>query len=104
MKKYAILTYVGRGMTFGSAPNEECAAQLNDGGPLSGSKRSDGTLENLIRDDSGKIIKFVSQVSALNYCVMKGWNLEQTIFEPHDGFNSRDPLSTYIFVLSRDTE
>jgi hypothetical protein len=102
MKKYAILTYTSKGMVFGSAPEDETAAQLDEGTALSGRRRADGTAENLIRDESGKIIRFVSPVAALNYCEEIGWNLEQTIFEPNEGFNSRDPLSVYIFVLSRD--
>lgn len=103
MKKYAILTFSGSGMKWGTAPDEAGPARLNEGKFNSSHKRNDKTVEDLIRNDDGKIKQFVSQVDALNYCVEKGWNLEQTIFDSHDGFNSRDPLSNYIFILSKQS-
>ena len=102
MRKYAILTYTSKGMMFGGAPDDASPARLNEGLVNSSRKAADGTVMDLIRDENGTIIKFVSQVEALNYCAEKGWALEQTIFNPHDGFNSRDPLSSYIFILSKE--
>lgn len=101
MKKYAILTYMARGMSYGSAPTESGAARLNEGNKNSLNRGSDGTAGDMIRDKYGATMKFATQVSALNYCIENGWNLEQTIFEAKDGFNSRDPLSVYIFILSK---
>mgnify|MGYP003609375996 CR=1 FL=1 len=101
MKKHAILTYMSKGMMFGSAPSESGAARLNEGEQNSLSKMSDGTAGDLIRSEDGSIMKFNTQVHALNYCIENGWELEQTIFEPHDGFNARDPLSVFIFILSK---
>ena len=100
MKKYAILTFTGRGMTYGSAPDESSGARLNVGIFNSSDRNSDKTVKDLIRNEDGTIKQFISQVDALNYCIGLGWNLEQTIFESHEGFNSRDPLSNYIFILS----
>ena len=102
MKEYAILTYTAFGMSFGTAPKESGPARLNLGKYNSTHNRPDKTAEDLIRDEEGLIIQFISQVEALNYCMNLGWNLEQTIFESHDGFNSRDPLSNYIFILSKE--
>lgn len=101
MKKYAILTYWAKGMSNGTAPDENAPARLNEGLFNSAHKKSDNTVEDLIRNEEGKIIKFISQVDALNYCIKLGWNLEQTLFESHEGFNSRDPYSSYIFILSK---
>jgi hypothetical protein len=101
MKKYAILTFVGKGMAYGCAPNESGGARLNEGKFNSSNVRQDRTAQDLIRNEDGTIKQFVSQIEALNYCVERGWNLEQTIFESHEGFNSRDPLSSFIFILSR---
>jgi hypothetical protein len=102
MKEYAILTYTAKGMTFGTAPEESGPARLNIGKHNSSHRRPDKTVEDLIRNEEGKIIQFVSQIAALNYCIKLGWNLEQTLFDSHEGFNSRDPLSNYIFILSRE--
>jgi len=101
MKNYAILTFNARGMSYGSAPNEYSPARLNEGKYNGTHVNRDGTAADLIRNEDGTIKQFVSQVDALNYCIGLGWNLEQTIFESHEGFNSRDPLSNYIFILSR---
>jgi hypothetical protein len=101
MKKYAILTYWAKGMSNGTAPDESGAARLNEGKLNSSQKNHDGTLKDLIRDENGKIKQFISQVDALNYCITLGWNLEQTLFESHEGFNARDPYSSFIFVLSK---
>ena len=102
MKKYAILTFTWAGKTYGTAPNESGPARLNQGEFNSSHRKYDKTVEDLIRNDDGTIKQFTSQVSALNYCIEKGWNLEQTLFEPHDGYNARDPLSNYIFILSQE--
>jgi hypothetical protein len=102
MKKYAILTFVARGMSYGNAPDEVSGARLNEGKFNSSHIRPDKTAHDLIRNDDGTIRQFVSQVDALNYCVQLGWNLEQTIFDSHEGYNSRDPLSNFIFILSRE--
>lgn len=102
MKKHAILTFTSKGMMYGGAPDDASPARLNEGLVNSSRKAADGTVMDLIRDENGTIKKFISQVDALNYCVEIGWNLEQTIFIPHDGFNSRDPLSSYIFILSKE--
>lgn len=102
MKKFAILTYTADGMAYGTAPNKSGPARLNKGEFNSSHKRSDQTVEDLIRNEDGTIKQFTSQVSALNYCIENGWNLEQTLFEPHDGYNARDPLSNYIFILSKE--
>jgi len=100
-KKYAILTFWAKGMSNGTAPDETSPARLNEGKVNSASKNYDGTAMDLIKDENGKIIQFVSQVDALNYCVKLGWDLEQTLFESNEGFNSRDPYSSFIFILSR---
>lgn len=102
MKKYAILTFMARGMSHGTAPNEYSPARLNIGKYNSTHINQDKTAADLIRNEDKTIKQFVSQVDALNYCIELGWNLEQTIFESHEGFNSRDPLSTFIFMLSKD--
>jgi hypothetical protein len=102
MKSYAILTYTARGMSFGTAPIDSNPARLNEGKFNSTHKRNDGTAEDLIRNEDGTIRQFLTQIDALNYCISLGWNLEQTIFESHDGFNSRDPLSNFIFILSKN--
>jgi len=104
MKKYAILTFMSSGMSYGTAPDEASPARLNLGKHNSSHRRSDKTVEDLIRNEDGTIKQFVSQVDALNYCIELGWNLEQTIFDSHEGFNSRDPLSNYIFILSRQEQ
>jgi hypothetical protein len=101
MKRYAILTYMASGMSYGTAPAKEMPARLNEGLYNSSHIRSDKSAEDLIRNEDGTIKQFVSQVQALNYCIDLGWELEQTIFESHEGFNSRDPLSNFIFILSR---
>lgn len=101
MKKYAILTFNGKGMVYGTAPQEASPARLNEGKFNGTHVRPDKTAADLIRNEDGTIKQFASQVAALNYCVSLGWNLEQTIFDAHDGFNARDPLSTYIFILSK---
>jgi len=101
MKKYAILTFMGRGMSFGTAPNESGSARLNEGKYNGTHENKDGTALDLIRNEDGTIKKFISQIDALNYCIGLGWNLEQTIFDSHKGFNSRDPVSNYIFILSK---
>ena len=103
MKNYSILTYMGRGMASGNAPSEAMPARLNEGFTNSSNRLFDNTAEDLIRNENGEIIQFVSQVSALNYCINLGWQLEQTIFESHEGFNSRDPLSAFIFILSKES-
>lgn len=102
MKKYAILTFTAAGMVYGTAPNESGPARLNIGKHNTSHRRPDKSAEDLIRNDDGTPRQFISQVDALNYCVEQGWDLEQTIFESHEGFNSRDPLSNYIFILSRE--
>ena len=101
MKKYAILTYWAKGMSNGTAPAESGPARLNEGKYNSSHKNSDGVVVDLIRNEDGKIIQFISQVDALNYCIRLGWSLEQTLFDSHEGFNSRDPYSSYIFILSK---
>lgn len=101
MKKYAILTYWAKGMANGTSPDENSPARLNEGKYNSSHKNSDGVVKDLIRDENGKIKQFISQVDALNHCISLGWNLEQTLFESHEGFNSRDPYSSYIFILSK---
>jgi len=102
MKKIAILTFTAEGMTYGSAPSKSGPARLNQGEFNSSHTRSDQTVEDLIRNEDGSIKQFTSPVSALNYCIDNGWNLEQTLFEPHDGFNARESLSNYIFILSKE--
>ncbi len=102
MKKYAILSYLGEGMAKGSAPNEPSPARLNIGERNSLERNHNGTSKDLIRDENETIIQFNTQVHALNYCIEKGWNLEQTIFESGEGFNARNPLSAYIFILSKE--
>ncbi|WMW77998.1 hypothetical protein RF683_00705 [Flavobacterium sp. 20NA77.7] len=101
MKKYAILTYWAKGTSNGTAPDGNGPARLNEGLYNSSHKMSDNTVADLIRNEEGKVIQFISQVDALNYCIKLGWNLEQTLFESHEGFNSRDPYSSYIFILSK---
>ncbi|HTM65355.1 MAG TPA: hypothetical protein VL093_03485 [Flavipsychrobacter sp.] len=101
MKKYAILTFWAKGMANGTAPQESGPARLNEGKFNQTHTRPDKTAADLIRNEDGTIKQFVSQVTALNYCVSLGWNLEQTIFDSHEGFNSRDPYSTFIFILSK---
>lgn len=101
MKKYAILTFMGKGMAYGAAPDSSGPARLDQGKFNSSNRRPDKTVEDLIRNENGTIRQFISQVDALNYCIERGWNLEQTIFDSHEGFNSRDPLSSYIFILSK---
>lgn len=101
MKKYAILTFMGEGMSYGTAPKEASPARLNEGKFNGSNLRPDKTAEDLIRNENGTIKQFVSQVHALNYCIEIGWNLEQTIFDSHEGFNARDPLSNFIFILSK---
>ncbi|SRR5690554_2384073 len=101
MKEYAILTYCAKGMANGTAPDNSGPARLNLGVYNSSDKNSDGTVRDLIRDEYGKIVQFVSQVEALNYCISQGWELEQTLFDSHEGFNSRYPYSTFIFILSK---
>lgn len=102
MKKYAILTFTEYGMSRGTSPKESSPARLNEGNFNSTHKNSNGTAKDLIKDEFGNIIQFTSQIHALNYCIEKGWNLEQTIFESGEGFNSRDPLSSFIFMLSKE--
>lgn len=102
MKKYAILTFMGSGMQFGTAPDEARPARLNEGTFNSSHCRPDKTAADLIRNEDGSIKQFISQVDALNYCIRLGWNLEQTIFDSHEGFNSRSPISNYIFILSKE--
>ena len=102
MKKYAILTYMARGMSWGTAPNETSSARLNEGKYNSSFLGTDKLVKDLIRDENGNPIKFMTQVEALNYCVSLGWQLEQTIFDSHEGFNSRDPISNFIFILSKN--
>ncbi|WP_225037271.1 hypothetical protein [Winogradskyella sp. SM1960] len=99
MKKYAILTFMGKGMMHGTAPDETWGARLNEGTFKSLQKDKNGAAQDLIRNENGAVMQFNSQVHALNYCIEQGWNLEQTLFESHEGFNSRDPLSTFIFML-----
>lgn len=101
MKKYAILTFMAKGISSGTAPEETHGARLNEGKTNSLQRRRDGSADDLIRNDDGTVKQFISQVDALNFCVSLGWNLEQTIFESGYGFNSRDPLSTFIFILSK---
>lgn len=101
MKKYAILTFMAKGMSHGTAPSEYSPARLNTGKYNSTHVNRDKTAVDLIRNEDGAIKQFVSQIDALNHCIELGWNLEQTIFESHEGFNSRDPLSTFIFMLSK---
>lgn len=101
IRQYAILTFMGSGMVNGTAPNESGPARFNEGKFNSSHRKPDKTAEDLIRNEDGSIKQFVSQVEALNYCIGLGWNLEQTLFESHEGFNARDPLSTFIFVLSK---
>ncbi len=102
MKKYAILTFMERGMSTGTAPNESSPARLNIGKYNDTHSAKNGLAADLIKDENGNIIQFVSQVAALNYCVERGWTLQQTIFESGYGFNDRDPLSSFIFVLSKE--
>ena len=102
MKKYAILTFMAKGISHGNAPDKTWGARLNEGKINSLEKRRDGTAGDLIRDEDGSIMQFVSQVAALNHCIGLGWNLEQTIFESGYGFNDRDPLSSFIFILSKE--
>lgn len=102
MKKYAILTFMAQGMSHGTSPDKTWGARLNEGKSNSLEKRPDGTAGDLIKNEDGTIKKFVSQVAALNHCVGLGWKLEQTIFESGEGFNARDPLSTFIFMLSKE--
>lgn len=102
MKEYAILTFWAKGMSNGTAPEDFGAARLNLGLYNGKHVNPDGTAKDLIKDENGKIIQFVSQVDALNYCVALGWNLEQTLFDSHEGFNSRDPYSSFIFILSKN--
>lgn len=104
MKEYAILTYWAKGMANGTAPDGYGPARLNLGMYNSSHKNSAGVVKDVIRDEDGSIIQFVSQVEALNYCIAQGWNLEQTLFDSHEEFNSRDPYSTCIFILSRSKE
>lgn len=101
MKKYAILTFTAKGMSYGTAPDGAGPARLNQGKFNSSHRKSDKTVEDLIRNEDGSIKQFISQVEALNYCIELGWTLEQTIFDSHDGYGSRDPLSNFIFLLSR---
>lgn len=101
MKRYAILTFIEKGMHYGTAPNESSPARLNTGKYNATHINRDRTAADLIRNEDGTIKQFISQVDALNYCIELGWNLEQTIFESHEGFNSRDPLSSFIFILSK---
>lgn len=101
MKKYAILTFWAKGMSNGTAPEGYMPARLNEGHFNGTHARPDKTAADLIRNEDGTIKQFVSQVAALNYCIGLGWNLEQTIFDSHEGFNSRDPYSTFIFILSK---
>jgi hypothetical protein len=101
MKKYAILTFWAKGMSNGTAPDETSPARLNEGKFNSSQKNNDKTVADLIRNEDGTIKQFISQVDALNYCTKLGWNLEQTLFESHEGFNSRDPYSSFIFILSK---
>ncbi len=101
MKQYAILTFWAKGMANGTAPAESGPARLNEGRTNNSNKNQDGTVMDLIRDENGKIKQFISQVDALNYCISLGWNLEQTLFDSHEGFNSRDPYSSFIFILSK---
>ena len=102
MKKYAILTFTSEGMSKGSAPNESSPARLNEGELNSLQRDSNGAAKDLIRNDDGTIKQFNSQIHALNYCIELGWILEQTIFESGYGFNDRNPLSTFIFVLYKE--
>lgn len=102
MKKYAILTFMERGMAHGDAPNESSPARLNTGKYNDTHAARNGLAADLIKDENGNIIQFVTQVAALNHCIERGWNLEQTIFESGYGFNDRDPLSSFIFMLSRE--
>lgn len=102
MKKYAILTFMGRGMSNGTTPNESSPARLNTGKFNGTHAGRNGLAADLLKDENGNIIQFVSQVSALNHCIGLGWKLEQTIFESGYGFNARDPLSTFIFMLSQE--
>ena len=88
------------GTSYGTAPDESGPARLNIGESNTSHRKPDKAAQDVIRDEEGKIIQFVSQVEALNYCINQGWNLEQTIFDSHEGFNSRNPLSTYIFILN----
>lgn len=101
MKKYAILTFMGKGMAYGTSPDEAGPARLNQGKFNSSHRMSDKTVKDLLRNEDGTIKQFITQVDALNYCIECGWNLEQTIFDSHEGFNSREPLSNFIFILSR---
>lgn len=101
MKKYSILTFWAKGMGNGTAPDESGPARLNEGKFNSSHKNNDKTAADLIRNEDGSIKQFISQVDALNYCINLGWNLEQTLFESHEGFNSRDPYSSFIFILSK---
>lgn len=103
MKKYGILTFMAKGMSHGTAPNEKSGARLNEGKSNSLQKNKSGAAEDLIKNEDGSIKQFNSQVDALNYCIELGWKLEQTIFESQEGFNSRDPLSTFIFILYKDS-
>ena len=102
MKKYGILTFMGKNMSHGTAPNETSGARLNEGKINSLQKNKNGAAEDLIKNEDGTIMQFNSQVHALNYCIEMGWKLEQTLFESHEGFNSRDPLSTFIFILYKE--
>ena len=61
MKKYAILTYWAKGMSNGTAPDENGPARLNEGQFNSSHKKSDNTVADLIRNEEGKIIQFISQ-------------------------------------------
>lgn len=102
MKKYAILTFMGKAMMHGTAPDETYGARLNEGNINSLERDRNGAAKDLIRNEDGSVKQFNSQVHALNYCIEHGWSLEQTLFESHEGFNSRDPLSTFIFVLFKE--
>lgn len=104
MKKYAILTFMSEGMSKGTAPNNSSTARLNEGKLNSIQRDSSGAAKDLIRNDDGTIKRFNSQIHALNYCIELGWNLDQTIFESGYGFNDRDPLSSFVFILYKETE
>lgn len=102
MKKYAILTFMGKGMSNGTDPNETWGARLNEGDEKSLQRDRNGAAQDLIRNEDGTAKQFYSQVHALNYCIEKGWILEQTIFESGYGFNDRDPYSSFVFVLYKE--
>ncbi|MGL1889835.1 MAG: hypothetical protein OCD76_25195 [Reichenbachiella sp.] len=101
MRKYAILTFMSRDMSFGEATDEGNSALLNEGVFRGSYSMSDKSVKDLLRNEDGSIKQFVTQVDALEYCAQLGWDLEEPMFESAYRFDASDPLRSYNFVLSK---